>query len=97
MPAFTEKQMLKVELGDRSYPIEIGKGCIDSLIAFKNKLIEGRRRVAVVVDAGLAESHPTTIGKFSHDIPTLKIPIPFTKESCITELNILFPSDKCQQ
>lgn len=74
MPAFTEKQMLKVELGDRSYPIEIGKGYIDSLIAFKNKLIEGRRRVAVVIDAGLAESHPTTIGKFSHDIPTLKIP-----------------------
>ena len=74
MPAFTEKQMLKVRLGDRSYPIEIGKGYIDSLIALKNKLIEGRRSVAVVVDAGLAESHPITIGKFSHDIPTLKIP-----------------------
>ncbi len=65
---------LEVELGKKSYPIKIGSGVSVHLNQLKDQLIAERRKIAAVVDAGLANANHAFVNKFLSDIPCLKVP-----------------------
>ena len=69
-----ENKSLKVELGDRSYPILIGKNLEDSLLELKERHLNEGRKVVVVVDEGLKAANPSFYERFMADLPIFSTP-----------------------
>ena len=69
-----ENKSLKVELGDRSYPILIGKNLEDSLLELKERHLNEGRKVVVVVDEGLKVANPSFYERFMADLPIFSTP-----------------------
>ena len=74
METSTDIKRLKVKLGERTYPILIGSGLSAMLIELKDKLHQEDRKIAALVDEGLAISSPAFLDEILFDVPTLKIP-----------------------
>ena len=74
METSTDIKRLKVELGKRSYPISIGSGQSAMLIELKERFHQEDRKIAALVDEGLAISSPDFLNEILSDVPTLKIP-----------------------
>ena len=70
----SEHQQLEVELGDRSYPITIGRNLRMSLCESRDRFITEGRKVVALVDQGLAETNTSQIKEFLSEIPYLEIP-----------------------
>lgn len=64
---------LEVELENRSYPIRIGSGCSD-ILELRERLLGEGRKIAVLVDEGLAKANPNFVDVFLNGVPSLKIP-----------------------
>ena len=69
-----ENGSLTVELGERSYPILIGKNLEDSLLELKKSHLEEGRKVVVVIDEGLRTANPGFCERFLEDLPTFSTP-----------------------
>ncbi len=74
MQATIEIKRLEVELGERSYPISVGSGFSGMLTELKERFNQEGRKIAALVDEGLAIASPTFLGEILSDVPTLKIP-----------------------
>ena len=59
MQATTEIKRLEVELGERSYPISVGSGFSGMLTELKERFHHEGRKIAALVDEGLAIASPT--------------------------------------
>lgn len=69
-----ENKTLKVELGERSYPILIGKNLEGSLLEMKERHLSEGRKVVVVVDEGLKAANPSFCARFMADLPIFLTP-----------------------
>ncbi len=69
-----EKRTLMVELGERSYPILIGKNLEDSLLELKKIHLEEGRKVVVVADEGLTAGNPGFCEQFMAGLPIFSTP-----------------------
>ena len=69
-----ENRSLTVELGERSYPILIGKNLEGSLLELKKSHLEEGRMVVVVIDEGLMTANPGFCERFLEDLPTFSTP-----------------------
>ena len=69
-------QTLNVALGDRSYPIHIGRGLLSQLPTFFKSV--GRRRVAIVTNATVAPLYLDTVGAALRDaeVDTVEVILP---------------------
>lgn len=69
-----ENRTLMVELGERSYPILIGKNLEDSLLELKKRHLEEGRKIVVVIDEGLTTANPGFCERFLTELPTFSTP-----------------------
>lgn len=67
-------KQLEVELGKKSYPIKIGSGVSIHLNQLKDQLIAERRKIAALVDNGLANANHSFLNNFLSDVPFLNVP-----------------------
>ena len=67
-------KQLEVELGKKSYPIKIGSGVSIHLNQLKDQLIAERRKIAALVDNGLANANHAFLNNFLSDVPFLNVP-----------------------
>lgn len=65
--------ILKVNLGDRSYPILFGEDLTPQVHAIAAELAFGGRKVAVVTDRNVARMHSKTLKVLFGDAPTLAV------------------------
>jgi 3-dehydroquinate synthase len=65
---------LKINLGERSYRIEIGRGLAERIRARIDSEAKAGRRAAVLVDAKVARAHAAWLRRAFGHVPTLKMP-----------------------
>ena len=65
---------LKLNSGERSYAISVGSGFSGMLTELKERFHHEGRKIAALVDEGLAIASPTFLDEILSDVPTLKIP-----------------------
>ena len=70
----TESLKLKVNLGDRTYPISIGFYQEQNLMAFSEMLASDGRKQVAVVDQRLIEQNPSFMQGFLQSLPMIEIP-----------------------
>ena len=65
---------LNVGLGDRSYPIYIGRNLGSLIHQTSSQYLTQNKKVVAVVDNGLREKNSSFAHKFIHSVPTLNLP-----------------------
>ena len=65
---------LKVNLGDRSYPIHIGRGISGELTKFISDAIEHGRKGVALIDENFLKEQPDYVENIVRSIPHLVIP-----------------------
>ena len=72
---------LNVGLGDRSYPIYIGRNLGSLIHQTSSQYLTQNKKVVAVVDSGLREKNSSFAHKFIHSVPTLNLPSGETTKS----------------
>lgn len=67
------REMLKVNLGERSYAIRFGSDLTDDVRAEGDRLIESSRRLAVLTDANVARAQAARLQEMFGDAPVLAV------------------------
>ena len=76
-----KEDSLTVHLGDRSYPIRIGRGLETTIISEVDSLCKEGKKVVALIDQGLVEGNPEFCSKLLLSLPTFEVPRGETSKS----------------
>ena len=76
-----KEDSLTVHLGDRSYPIKIGRGLKTTIISEVDSLHKEGKKVVALIDQGLVEGNPEFCSKLLLSLPTFEVPRGETSKS----------------